>query len=47
MALVKSTTGTYALGFVLMAIVALTALVVLRAEGRARSPSLGPAAGSP
>jgi NNP family nitrate/nitrite transporter-like MFS transporter len=34
MALVKSTTGSYRLGFVLMAAVALTALTVLRAEGR-------------
>lgn len=34
MAVVKSQTGTYALGFVLMAVVAAIALFVLRAEGR-------------
>lgn len=35
MALVKSQTGTYTLGFVLMAVVAVVALLVLRGEGRA------------
>jgi NNP family nitrate/nitrite transporter-like MFS transporter len=39
MALVKSTTGSYGLGFVLMAAVALTALTVLRAEGRTQAAS--------
>ena len=36
MAVVKSQTGAYALGFVLMAVVAGIALLVLRAEGRGR-----------
>ena len=38
MALVKSQTGSYALGFVLMAVVAVIAFVVLIAVSRTRSP---------
>ena len=36
MALVKGVTGAYTLGFVLLAVVAIIALVVLRAQGRTR-----------
>ena len=44
MALVKSQTGSYWLGFALMAAVAAIALVVLRAEGRsAQEPTVSPA----
>ena len=43
MALVKSQTGSYALGFVLMAAVATVALMVLLAIGLARSGSRSPA----
>jgi MFS transporter, NNP family, nitrate/nitrite transporter len=51
MALVKSQTGTYTLGFVLMAVVAAIALLVLRAERHAggvapASPTAGSAAAS-
>ncbi len=48
MALVKSQTGAYTLGFVLMAAVAAIALIVLRAEGRAdRLASSAPPAQAP
>ena len=39
MALVKAQTGSYALGFVLMAVVAVIAFVVLITVSRTRSPS--------
>ncbi len=44
MAIVHSATGSYALGFVLMAAVAVAALVVLRAEGRTPPPAAAPVA---
>ncbi len=48
MALVKAETGAYTLGFVLLAVVATIALIVLRSQNRADGmPAHGPAARSP
>ena len=46
MALVKSQTGSYTLGFVLMAVVAIMSLVVLRVERGAGAVAAGEAAGA-
>ena len=47
MALVKSATGAYALGFVLMAAVAAIALIVLRSVGRSSPAPVGGTASIP